>query len=152
MHMFHIPQYTIQNRNVPIFVLNGALWDMEQMHCRFCELGQFYYSKRGQCMLTTHESQIILGMGPANERRHYIATPPLIVWAHRHTQNDAWLTEQQVWVEWWYIANKPSLIQRKGWEIIFLCKTEIEAALWVHICTFFADNWPRHKYIWEQFA
>ena len=29
MHMFHIPQCTIQNRNVHISVLNDALWDME---------------------------------------------------------------------------------------------------------------------------
>ena len=27
-HMSHIPQYTIQNRNVYISVLNGVLWDM----------------------------------------------------------------------------------------------------------------------------
>ena len=33
MHLFHIPQCTIQNRNVNISVLNGTLWDMEQVHC-----------------------------------------------------------------------------------------------------------------------
>ena len=32
MHLFHIPQCSIQNRNVHISVLNGALWDMEQVH------------------------------------------------------------------------------------------------------------------------
>ena len=32
MHLFHIPQYAIQNRNVYISVLNGALWEMEQVH------------------------------------------------------------------------------------------------------------------------
>ena len=31
MHLSHIPQYTIQNRNVHISVLNGALWDMGQV-------------------------------------------------------------------------------------------------------------------------
>ena len=31
---------------------------------------------------------IILGMAPANERRHYIATPSLIGWSH--TQSDPW--------------------------------------------------------------
>ena len=31
MHLFHIPQCTIENRNVHISVLNGALWDMEQV-------------------------------------------------------------------------------------------------------------------------
>ena len=37
MHLFNIPQCSIQNRNVQqkcahISVLNGALWDMEQVH------------------------------------------------------------------------------------------------------------------------
>ena len=32
MHLFHIAQCSIQNRNVHISVLNGALWDMEQVH------------------------------------------------------------------------------------------------------------------------
>ena len=40
MHLFHIPQCTIQNRNVHISVLNSALWDMEQVHSGICELGQ----------------------------------------------------------------------------------------------------------------
>ena len=31
---------------------------------------------------------IILGMGSANERRHYMVTPPLI--GRAHTQNDPW--------------------------------------------------------------
>ena len=34
--------------------------------------------------------QIILGMGSANERRHYNVTSSLIGWAH--TQNDLWKT------------------------------------------------------------
>ena len=41
MHPFHIPQCLIHNRNVHISVLNGALWDMEEVHCGICELGQF---------------------------------------------------------------------------------------------------------------
>ena len=40
MHLFHIPQCSILNRNVHISVLNGALWDMEHMHQEICELGQ----------------------------------------------------------------------------------------------------------------
>ena len=31
--LFHIPQCTIQNRNVHISVLNGVLWVMERVHC-----------------------------------------------------------------------------------------------------------------------
>ena len=42
MHLFHISQCSIQNRNVHISVLNGALWDMEQVHSGICELGQHW--------------------------------------------------------------------------------------------------------------
>ena len=37
MQLSHIPQCSIQNRNVHISVLNGALWDMEQLHSGICE-------------------------------------------------------------------------------------------------------------------
>ena len=40
MHLFHILQCTIRNRNMHISVLNVALWDMEQLLCGICELGQ----------------------------------------------------------------------------------------------------------------
>ena len=40
MHLFHIPQCIIQNRNVHISVLNGAFWDMEQMYCGIFELNE----------------------------------------------------------------------------------------------------------------
>ena len=43
MDVFHIPQYTIQNRNVHISVLNGVLWDMRQDHFGFC--GIVLYSR-----------------------------------------------------------------------------------------------------------
>ena len=42
MQLFHIPQCSIQNRDVHISVLNGALWDMEQVHSGICKLGQLY--------------------------------------------------------------------------------------------------------------
>ena len=41
MHLFPIPQHTIQNRNVHISVLNGVLWDMEQVRFGICEVGLF---------------------------------------------------------------------------------------------------------------
>ena len=41
MHLFHIPQCTIQNRNVHISVL----WDIEQVHYGTCELGQLDHYK-----------------------------------------------------------------------------------------------------------
>ena len=43
MHLFHIQQCSIQNRNVHISVLNGALWDMEQVHSGICEIGLLEY-------------------------------------------------------------------------------------------------------------
>ena len=43
MHLSYIPQCTIQNRNVHISVFNGALWDMEQMHSEFWEIGLLKY-------------------------------------------------------------------------------------------------------------
>ena len=42
VHLFHIPQCTIHNRNVHISVLNDALCNMGQMHCGICEFGIFY--------------------------------------------------------------------------------------------------------------
>ena len=40
MRMFHTPQCTIQNINVHISVLNGALLAIEQVHYGICELGR----------------------------------------------------------------------------------------------------------------
>ena len=40
MHLSHILQCPIQNQNVHISVLNGALWDMEQVHYGICKLSQ----------------------------------------------------------------------------------------------------------------
>ena len=40
LHVFHIPQCTIQNRDVQISVLNGALWDMKLVYCGICARGQ----------------------------------------------------------------------------------------------------------------
>ena len=40
MHLFHIPECSIQSRNVHISVLNEAFWDMEWVHSGICELGQ----------------------------------------------------------------------------------------------------------------
>ena len=36
MHLFYISQCSIQNRNVHISVLNGALWDMAQVNSGIC--------------------------------------------------------------------------------------------------------------------
>ena len=39
MHLFHIPEYSIQNRNMHISVLNGAFWDVEQARSGIREIG-----------------------------------------------------------------------------------------------------------------
>ena len=39
MHLFRIPQCTIQKKNVHISVLSGELWDTEQVHYAICETG-----------------------------------------------------------------------------------------------------------------
>ena len=36
---FHIPQCSIQKKNLHISVLTGALWDMEQLHSGISEIG-----------------------------------------------------------------------------------------------------------------
>ena len=48
MYLSHILQYTIQNRNVHISVLNGVLCDMGQVICRICVIGlmNIYRSQR----------------------------------------------------------------------------------------------------------
>ena len=37
MHLFHIPQYTIQNRNVH---MNDVMQDIGQVHCGIWQIGQ----------------------------------------------------------------------------------------------------------------
>ena len=53
MSLFHIPQCTVQNRNVYIFVLNGALWDTEHVHCGIVRVVYstfFLLAKRMECV------------------------------------------------------------------------------------------------------
>ena len=38
LQLFHTPQYSIQNKNVHFSILNGALWDIGQMHCGIYKL------------------------------------------------------------------------------------------------------------------
>ena len=40
MHLFQIPQLSIQYKNLHISDVNGALWDVEQVHSGISELGQ----------------------------------------------------------------------------------------------------------------
>ena len=60
MHLYHIPQCSIQNRNVHISVLNGALWDMEQVRYVICEIGLLSYTKSSIASEIMKETYIIL--------------------------------------------------------------------------------------------
>ena len=49
MYLSHIPQYTIQSRNVHRSILNGVLWDMGQLRLGISEIdeiGQLTYYDR----------------------------------------------------------------------------------------------------------
>ena len=54
MHLSHIPQCTIQNRNVHISVVNGVLWDMEQVHCGIYEVGLFCHHSANMSWYTNN--------------------------------------------------------------------------------------------------
>ena len=62
---------------------------------RTCGISEIYYTFSG----------IILGAGPANERRRYIVTSSLVDWAHTH--NDPCLMDQKFWCWYRTIPNKP---------------------------------------------
>ena len=63
MHQFHIPRCTIQNRNMHIYVLNGALWDMERVHCGIFKKNQGQlFNVRNASNITDSEEPVILKM------------------------------------------------------------------------------------------
>ena len=55
MHLPHNPQCTIQNRNVYISVLNGALLDMAKVHCGICEIGLLFIHDTQRISLASHD-------------------------------------------------------------------------------------------------
>ena len=57
MHLFYIPQCTIQNINVHISVMNGVLWDMEQVHYGNCEISVLLH----QAIFNPCNAESILG-------------------------------------------------------------------------------------------
>ena len=75
MHQLHIPQCSIQNRNVNISILNGTLWDTEQVHYGICEIGllpQCQWNKPG------HYNDVIMGMMASQITSLTIFTQPFI--------------------------------------------------------------------------
>ena len=55
MHQSNIPQCTIQNRNVHVSVLNGALWDMGEVHYGICEISLFAPTKYDTSMMSVYQ-------------------------------------------------------------------------------------------------
>ena len=62
IHLSHTPQCTIQNRNMHIFLPNGALWDIGQVHFGICELDQISPTKisRAVQMIISHYIDVIM--------------------------------------------------------------------------------------------
>ena len=54
MKLHYIPQYTIQNRNVHMSLMNGTLCDVGQVHSGICESGQLGHEYR-----KTHTLKIV---------------------------------------------------------------------------------------------
>ena len=84
MHLSHIPQCSIRNRNAHISVLNGALWDMEQVNSGICEIvlvchlasentqWKLLITKRDQrsCLLTTAVTPRFNTLRPRQDGRY----------------------------------------------------------------------------------
>ena len=68
MHLFHIPQSTVENRHLHISVQNGLLWKMGQVHFEICETGLFALVVTSADMITYTNSN------SANRVRHHINT------------------------------------------------------------------------------
>ena len=51
MHLPHITQHTIQNMNIPLYVLNGILWDMGQVNRGICDIGVWFIDISAGCPL-----------------------------------------------------------------------------------------------------
>ena len=58
MHLYHIPQCSIQKRNVHFSALNGTLRDMDQVHFWICEIDQCQLPS-SQLLLWSWQRQII---------------------------------------------------------------------------------------------
>ena len=66
MDLSHIPQYSIQSRNVHISVLNGALWDMEQVHPGIGEIGLLRTHTGSMCSRVDWWNKTTAGPHPMN--------------------------------------------------------------------------------------
>ena len=123
MHLFHIPQSSIQNRNVHISVLNGALWDMEQVHSGICEIGLFLLpvsppiqSDRLFCQvgmaLCFHGNKVAEEQGHCNWASRLVSCFEKPLYYHQGVfcNNVTWKSMSSPLGETW------SLIQYKDWE------------------------------------
>ena len=72
VHLSYIPQYTIQNRNVHISVLNGALWDMGQVYCGICEIDLMASAHPLVVLIIGSETHKSSGWLPYRQCRYWI--------------------------------------------------------------------------------
>ena len=61
MHLFHIPQCSIQNINVHISVLNEVLWDMEQVYFGIWSIGSSLLPSRRPAITCTNAHLVFIG-------------------------------------------------------------------------------------------
>ena len=66
MPIWQRPQCIIQNRNVHISVLNGALWYMGQVHCGICEIGLLHHTVL--CGAITYPCHTSVGLSLVSKR------------------------------------------------------------------------------------
>ena len=93
MRLFHIPQCTIHNRNVPISVLNGAFWDIEQMHCGICELGPLIRTVHCSSIPSQIASLTMVYStvySAADQRKHQNSSSQAFVWRIHRWPVNSW--------------------------------------------------------------
>ena len=86
MHLFYIPQCSIQNRNVHISVLNGALWDMEQVHSGICELGQIHQNEVINIWLMMNQHLSLLMLATSHNLNQWWLKQAKNSWKHDPTR------------------------------------------------------------------
>ena len=129
MHLYHIQQCTIQNRNVHISVLNCALWDMEQRHIvsGICEIGLLSCSD-----LTGHKANNSFGNMSYSQHKWCFSRLDNLL-AHMkywvYMEELWWLhIGRQIWpaVVWWIKvlrAFKKCLRSKSSWNFNFVWKS-----------------------------
>ena len=85
MHLPHIPQCTIQNRNVHIFVLNGASWDKGQVHCGICAFQRILLHQTSTPTIYTSPYSLMLTLIDP-----MLSSMTLMLWGHSPGDTVRW--------------------------------------------------------------